>query len=85
MYICVYINIDIWLRKRALRSLKHTVSSPLGPEASHAKAKLAKESLSPASEDLLSLENMLEHSAMFEFDWHFFSKSTLSQLEGPGW
>lgn len=72
----------MWLRKGALRSLKHTDSSPLGPEASHGKAKLAKESLSPASEDLLSLENMLEHSAMFEFDWHFFQKVLWANWKG---
>lgn len=50
----------------------HTAPSPLGPEARSEKASLAKESLSPASEGLFSLEDMLEHSAMFEFYWHFF-------------
>lgn len=61
-------------------------TSPLGPEAKSGKALLAKESLSPASEDLFSLEDMLEHSAMFEFDWHFFifffPNSSLGQLDG---
>lgn len=44
----------------------------------------AKESLSPSSEELFSLEDMVEHSAMFEFYGHFFPNSGHSQLEGPG-
>ena len=43
---------------------------------------LAKESHSPSSEDLFSLEDMLEHSAMFEFDWHFFQIVATANWKG---
>lgn len=49
-------------------------SSPLGPEAGE-RPSMSKESLSPSSEgEQASLEDMLEHSAMFKFYCHFFSK-----------
>lgn len=60
----------------------HTAPSPPGPEARSEKASLAKESLSPASEDLFSLEDMLEHSAMFEFYWHFFQIVATANWKG---
>lgn len=60
----------------------HTDSSPLGPESRIRKASLAKESLSPASEDLFSLEDLLEHSAMFEFYWHFFQIVATANWKG---
>lgn len=44
--------------------------------------RLAKESLSPSSEDLFSLEDTLEHSAMFEFDWHFFQMVATANWKG---
>lgn len=43
---------------------------------------LPKESLSPSSEDLFSLEDMLEHSAMFEFYWHFFQIVATANWKG---
>lgn len=43
---------------------------------------LAKESLSPSSEDLFSLEDMLEHGAMFEFYWHFFQILATANWKG---
>lgn len=43
---------------------------------------LAKESLSLSSEDLFSLEDMLEHYAMFEFYWHFFQIVAPANWEG---
>lgn len=43
---------------------------------------LPKESLSPSSEDLFSLEDMLEHSAMFEFYWHFFQIVVTANWKG---
>lgn len=50
----------------------------------------SKDSLSPSSENLFSLEATLEHRAMLEFYCHFFfffffSNSSESQLERPGW
>lgn len=59
-----------------------TASSPLRPEARSGKDSLAKESLSPASEDLFSLEDTLEHSAMFEFYWHFFQIVAIANWKG---
>lgn len=60
----------------------HRASSPLGPEARNGKAKPAKGSLSTASEDLFSLEDILEHGAMFESDWHFFQMVVLANWKG---
>lgn len=60
-------------------------TSPLGPQAKSGKALLAKESLSPASEDLFSLEDMLEHSACLHSTgtsfFFFFSNTSLGQLD----
>lgn len=67
----------MWLLQRALCGFSGSLKYRQSPHLLDLKSGverpgLAKESLSPSSEDLFSLEDMLEHSAMFEFYWHFF-------------